>query len=87
MMPLVERLAKEFDGKVVFAKLNVANKGMDIEKIMPQIQGKAVYSVPTFIMIKHGKEIKRVEGSRDYEMLKKVAAVAFEDPKNFAFVR
>ncbi len=87
MMPIVEKLAKEFDGKIVFAKLNVSNKNMNIEKLTPLIHGKAVYSVPTFIFIKNGKEVKRIEGSRDYEVLKKALTTTFEDSRNFAFVR
>ncbi len=87
MMPIVDKLAKEFEGKVIFAKLNVAKKSMDLEKLMPMIQGKAVYSVPTFILINNGKEIKRIEGSRDYDILKKIITVAQEGTNHLAFVR
>lgn len=87
MMPIVEKLAKAFEGKVIFAKVNVANKAMDIERLNPMIHGRAVYSVPTFILIKDGKEVKRIEGSRDYEVLKKAIETSFGDSKNLAFVR
>lgn len=86
MMPIVEKLAKTFEGKIIFAKLNVANKAMDLERLMPMIHGKAVYSVPTFIFIKDGKEVKRIESSRDYEALKKTIEATFGDTQNFAFV-
>ncbi len=86
MMPIVEKLAKEFEGKVVFAKINVAKKVMNIERIMPMINGKAVYSIPAFIFVKNGKEIKRIEGSCDYEALKKAIETTSAVSHNFAFV-
>jgi thioredoxin reductase (NADPH) len=87
MMPTVEKLAKEFEGKVVFAKLNVAKKEMDLEKLMPMIQAKSVYSVPTFILVKNGKEIRHIDGSRNHEVLQKMITTLLENPRDLAFVQ
>lgn len=58
MMPVIEKLAKEFSGKVKFVKADVS-----------QIQALggmwSVRGVPTFIFFKDGKEIHRFSGGRE----------------------
>lgn len=55
LMPDVEKLAAEYDGKVKFCKVNVAgNRRMCINlKVM---------SVPTFLFVKNGEVRDRISG-------------------------
>lgn len=71
--PIVVELAKEFEGKAVFAKLNVDEN--------PEIaQDYGVYGIPTMILFDQGKEQSRIIGLRPKtyisEALNKVAAPA-----------
>lgn len=63
--PVLEELAKEYEGKVKFAKLNV-----DEEQSLAQKYG--VMSIPTVVVFKAGKEVKRrvgFPGKTGYEKL------------------
>lgn len=53
--PIVEDLAKELDGKVAFAKLNIDNS----PEIMMEYQ---VEGVPTLAIFRDGKEVDRLVG-------------------------
>ncbi|MBI2845241.1 MAG: thioredoxin [Chloroflexi bacterium] len=71
--PIVEELSREFDGQVVFAKLNVDEN--------PEIaQEYGVYGIPTMIVFDKGKEESRIIGLRPKtyisQALNKVAAPA-----------
>ncbi len=87
MLPIIEKLAKEFVNEISFVKINVANKEIDIDRLATMIHGKSVYSVPTIIFVKNGKEIKRIEGSCDYETLKNTTESALTNSKNLAFAQ
>jgi thioredoxin 1 len=63
--PIIEELSTEFDGKAKIAKL-------DIEKAQEVTSEFQVTSIPTIILYKDGKEIKRIVGLRDKETLKKM---------------
>jgi len=53
--PVIEELAKDYQGKVVIAKINVDEN--------PQISSKFdVMSIPTTIMFKEGQEVGRQTG-------------------------
>lgn len=54
--PIVERLAKKYDGKVGFAKLN----SDDAAKTAQQL---GVMSIPTLLFYKDGKLVDRIVGA------------------------
>ncbi|MCX7705537.1 MAG: thioredoxin [bacterium] len=56
MAPVVEELAKELEGKVVVAKLNVDEHS----DIAARFQ---IFSIPTFIIFKDGKPDQRIVGA------------------------
>uniref|UniRef100_A0A7V3ZV71 Thioredoxin n=1 Tax=candidate division WOR-3 bacterium TaxID=2052148 RepID=A0A7V3ZV71_UNCW3 len=56
MMPIVEELAKEYQGKVKFAKVNVDEENELAERYQ-------VMSIPTFIFMKNGKILDKVIGA------------------------
>ena len=53
--PIVERLADDFDGKAVVAKVNVDEQGLAATKY-------GVASIPTLVILKDGKEVQRFVG-------------------------
>jgi thioredoxin 1 len=62
--PLVEELAKEYDGKVAFAKVDVDQS--------PQVAGKyGIMSIPTLIIFKNGKPVFNIVGLRPKAELKR----------------
>lgn len=57
LAPLIEELAQEYDGKIVFAKLNVDEN--------PEIAAQyRVYGIPTLVIFNGGKEKGRITGFR-----------------------
>ncbi|MCI8520187.1 MAG: thioredoxin [Clostridia bacterium] len=61
--PIIEQLAKEYDGKVKVCKLNVDDEG----SIAAQ---NAIVSIPTVILFENGKPVKKLIGAHsldDYE--------------------
>lgn len=56
MAPIIEGLAKEYSGRMEFAKLNIDESPRIAELYM-------VNSIPTFIIFKNGKEAERVIGA------------------------
>ncbi len=64
LLPIVEALSNEFEGKVKFAKINTAVS----REIARDLR---VYSVPTLIFINKGKEIDRSIGYINKEQLRK----------------
>lgn len=60
--PIVEQLSEQLQGKAQVAKL-------DIDQA-PQTTGMLqITSVPTLILFKDGKEVKRVVGVKDFDYL------------------
>jgi thioredoxin 1 len=54
--PIVEQLAKDYKGKVVFGKLNVDEN--------PETQNQfGIMAIPTLLVMKDGKEIDRIVGA------------------------
>jgi len=54
--PIVEQLAKEYSGKVVFAKLNTDEN--------PQIAARyGITGIPTLIFFKNGKPVDKIVGA------------------------
>ena len=60
--PSVERLAAEFSGKAVIAKLDVDN-----DPVTPSTYG--IMGIPTLIYFKGGVEVDRVVGVKSYQEL------------------
>ncbi len=61
--PIIEQLAKEYDGRVKVCKLNVDDEG----SIAAQ---NAIVSIPTVILFENGKPVKKLIGAHsidDYE--------------------
>jgi len=54
--PIIDDLAKEFDGKVKFVKINVDENGEIADRY--QIQ-----SIPTLIIFKNGQQVNRIVGA------------------------
>lgn len=61
--PIIEELAKEFESKIKLGKLNVDENPLVATKY-------GVLSIPTIILFKEGKEIKREVGFSGKEGLK-----------------
>ena len=54
--PVVEQLAKEYSGKVVFGKLNVDEN--------PETQQKfGIMAIPTLLVMKNAEEVDRIVGA------------------------
>ena len=66
MAPVVEELAKEYEGKAKVGKINTdENQDIAIEY--------SVMSIPTFIVFKDGKAVKKMIGMQDKRTL--IAAI------------
>lgn len=65
MMPVVNKLSKEYDGKVKIKKLNVDQN--------PRIRDKyKILGCPTFILFKDGIESTRKVGAHSENQLRKI---------------
>jgi thioredoxin 1 len=60
--PMLEKLAKEHNGKIVFGRLNV-----DKNRITPTKYG--IMSIPTLLVFKDGELIDRIIGAMPYDAL------------------
>jgi thioredoxin 1 len=67
--PIVEELANEMNGVAKIAKL-------DIESAQTTTSNLGITSIPTMILFKDGKEVKRIVGVRDKESLKGIIQAA-----------
>lgn len=63
--PVVEELAKEYQGKVDFAKVNVDESPFIASKF-------GVMSIPTLIVFKDGKPAEQVVGFKPKDQIKKL---------------
>lgn len=61
--PIIEELAKEMNGQVSIAKL-------DVDKSQETTATFQVTSIPTLILFKNGAEVKRIVGLKDKDTLK-----------------
>jgi thioredoxin 1 len=62
--PIVEELAKEYDGKLKVGKLNVDQNGQTASNF-------GVMSIPTLLIFKDSKVIKQMVGAQSKENFKK----------------
>lgn len=60
--PIVEKLADNYDGKALIAKVNVDEEGQSASKY-------GVASIPTLVLMKDGKEVTRFVGLRQEQEL------------------
>ena len=63
LAPILDELAAEYEGKLTFCKL-------DITKNNTINQAFGIQGVPTLIIFKKGKEIKRIVGAKPKDSLK-----------------
>lgn len=62
--PIVEELAKEYEGKLVVGKLNVDDN--------PETAGAlGVMSIPTLIFFKNGQPVKSIVGAQGKDSIKR----------------
>ena len=61
--PIIEELAKEMQGKIVFGKLNVDENPMTSAK-------HQIMSIPTLLVFKNGNLVDRIVGAMPKETLK-----------------
>lgn len=67
--PIVEKLATVFAGSATVAKV-------DVDAAQQTAQQLQVTSIPTMILFKDGKEVKRIVGVRDQQSLEEVVRSA-----------
>ena len=63
--PILEELAKDYDGKVSFAKVNVDENG-------PLAAKYGIASIPTMLVFKDGQPAQQIVGYRPKKDLQKV---------------
>lgn len=63
LSPIIEQLAKEYQGKIVFGKLNV-----DENALVPRRFG--IMSIPTLLIFKEGRLVDKVVGALPKSQLK-----------------
>lgn len=68
--PVVEQLAKEYSGRVVFGKLNVDENPETAQKF-------GIMAIPTLLVMKGGQEVDRIVGALPKNQLEaKISAYA-----------
>lgn len=65
MAPILRSLAKEFDGRTIFAKVDVENN----RDLATQF---SIKSIPTLVLFRNGKEWDRLTGVRGRPELRKL---------------
>ena len=65
MGPIIEQLAKEYEGKAKVGKVNVDEEG-------ELAQAFGVMSIPTIVLVKDGKVVKQLVGARPKEELEEI---------------
>lgn len=61
--PAIEKVAKDFSGKLMTIKINVDNK----QHVAAEYQ---IQSIPTIMMFKGGESVMRLTGAQSYEVIK-----------------
>ncbi len=65
LAPTFEKLAEKYGNDIIFAKVNVDE--------LPELAGKfAIRSIPTLLLLRKGRVIEQLVGSRPYEELARV---------------
>lgn len=63
MKPVIEELEKEFEGRVEFKKIDVDKEEEEAAKFK-------VLSIPTFVILKNGREVDRKIGAVGKQVMK-----------------
>jgi thioredoxin 1 len=71
--PIVEELAKEYDGRVYFAKLNTDDN-------VATAMRYGIRGIPTLLIFKNGREVGRIVGYMPKAELKKRLEAALATP-------
>ena len=61
--PAIEKVAKDFSGKIMTVKINVDKSQAAAAKYM-------IRSIPTIMLFKNGKDVMRLTGAQPYEVIK-----------------
>jgi len=61
--PILEELAREYEGRVTVAKVNTDEESLWMSKF-------GIMAIPTMIVFKNGKEVRRIQGARPKRVLK-----------------
>ncbi len=70
--PILEELAKDYDGKVSFAKVNVDENG-------PLAARYGIAAIPTMLIFKGGQPVQQIMGYKPKKELKKVLDEVLEE--------
>ena len=62
--PAIEKVAKEFSGKLMTIKINV-------DKAQAAASKYQIQSIPTIMMFKKGESVMRLTGAQPYEVIKR----------------
>ena len=62
--PAIEKVAKDFTGKLMTIKINV-------DKAQAAAAKYQIQSIPTIMMFKNGKDVMRLTGAQPYEVIKR----------------
>ena len=73
--PSLEKLAQEYDGKLIVAKVNTDDNA---EYAMRY----GVQGIPTLLFVKDGKEVNRIVGAAPYPMIKQKVDLTLEAVKS-----
>ena len=71
MAPIFEKIAEKYARSITFAKVNLSDLGMHLGDMLPLVSAQDITSAPTFLFIRDGKEVSRID--------QEVSAQAFED--------
>jgi len=63
--PIIEKLASDYEGKVVIGKVNVDNEGELSAKFR-------IMSIPTIALFKEGKIVEKIVGARNAQEFKTI---------------
>ncbi len=73
-VPIVDKLAEKFEGKAVVGKLNLSeNKELAAEL--------GITGVPTLVIFRNGKEIRRFVGLQSLQVLSEAIDTAMKEPR------
>lgn len=62
MAPVLEKIAEKYARSVTVAKVNLSDLGMHLDEMLPLINAQEITSAPTFLFVREGKEVARIEG-------------------------
>jgi thioredoxin reductase (NADPH) len=73
--PLLEKYAQQYSKKVKFLKIDMSNKKLNAQKLIGTLSSTPIDSVPTILLIIHGKEVARLTDDINELTIKKFLAL------------